>query len=59
MIASGQLPAPDRVLIIKPSALGDVVTAAPVLRGLRRSFPRARCRRRARRWSVTKALWTT
>jgi len=42
MIASGQLPAPDRVLIIKPSALGDVVTAAPVLRGLRRSFPRAR-----------------
>jgi len=30
---------PDRVLIIKPSALGDVVTAVPVLRGLRRSFP--------------------
>jgi heptosyltransferase I len=30
---------PRRVLIIKPSALGDVVTAMPVLRGLRRSFP--------------------
>ena len=30
---------PRRVLIIKPSALGDVVTALPVLRGLRRSFP--------------------
>jgi len=28
-----------RILIIKPSALGDVVTAVPVLRGLRRSFP--------------------
>ncbi len=31
--------APQRVLIIKPSALGDVVTAMPVLRGLRRTFP--------------------
>lgn len=30
---------PRRVLIIKPSALGDVVTAMPVLRGLRRTFP--------------------
>jgi heptosyltransferase-1 len=30
---------PRRVLIIKPSALGDVVTAMPVLRGLKRSFP--------------------
>ena len=30
---------PRRVLIIKPSALGDVVTALPVLRGLRRTFP--------------------
>ena len=29
---------PDRVLIVKPSALGDVVTAMPVLRGLRRTF---------------------
>lgn len=33
--------APRRVLIIKPSSLGDVVTALPVLRGLRRSFPDA------------------
>ena len=30
----------DRVLIVKPSALGDVVTAMPVLRGLRRTFGR-------------------
>ena len=34
-------PPPRRVLIIKPSALGDVVTGMPVLRGLRRSFPEA------------------
>lgn len=34
-----QDPTPRRVLIIKPSALGDVVTAVPVLRGLRRTFP--------------------
>ncbi len=33
---------PNRVLIVKPSALGDVVTAVPVLRGLRRTFPAAR-----------------
>jgi len=32
---------PRRVLIIKPSSLGDVVTALPVLRGLRRTFPDA------------------
>ncbi|MFW6146699.1 MAG: glycosyltransferase family 9 protein [Planctomycetota bacterium] len=32
------IPTPRRVLIIKPSALGDVVTALPVLRGLRRTF---------------------
>ncbi len=31
--------APRRVLIIKPSSLGDVVTAVPVLRGLKRTFP--------------------
>jgi len=30
---------PTRVLIVKPSALGDVVTAMPVLRGLKRTFP--------------------
>ena len=32
---------PARVLLVKPSALGDVVTAVPVLRGLRRTFPDA------------------
>ncbi|MFW6066050.1 MAG: glycosyltransferase family 9 protein [Planctomycetota bacterium] len=32
---------PARALIVKPSSLGDVITAVPVLRGLRRSFPRA------------------
>ncbi len=30
---------PRRALIIKPSSLGDVVTAMPVLRGLKRTFP--------------------
>ena len=30
--------APKRILIIKPSALGDVVGAVPVLRALRRAF---------------------
>lgn len=30
---------PRRVLIVKPSALGDVVTAMPVLRALKRTFP--------------------
>ncbi len=34
-------PNPKRVLLIKPSALGDVITAIPVLRGLRRTFPDA------------------
>lgn len=37
--AQPSLTAPRRVLIIKPSSLGDVVTAVPVLRGLRRTFP--------------------
>jgi lipopolysaccharide heptosyltransferase I len=41
MIAAAPAP-PDRVLIIKPSSLGDVVTALPVLRGLKRTFPQAR-----------------
>ena len=35
------LEAPRRVLILKPSSLGDVVTAVPILRGLRRAFPDA------------------
>jgi len=42
MIARGVPPSPRRVLIIKPSALGDVITALPVLRGLKRTFPRSR-----------------
>ncbi len=32
----------DRILIIKPSSLGDVVHALPVLHGLRGRFPNAR-----------------
>ena len=34
-------PPPQKVLIIKPSSLGDVVSALPVLRGLARTFPAA------------------
>ncbi|MBS3734394.1 MAG: glycosyltransferase family 9 protein [Phycisphaerae bacterium] len=41
MKASAPTVPPGRVLIIKPSSLGDVVTALPVLRGLRRAFPDA------------------
>ena len=33
---------PGSVLILKPSSLGDVVSAVPVLRGLKRSLPSAR-----------------
>ena len=32
---------PARVLIIKPSSLGDVITAIPILRALKRKFPHA------------------
>lgn len=32
----------DRILLIKPSSLGDVVHALPVLHGLRTRFPQAR-----------------
>jgi len=32
---------PDRVLLIRPSALGDVCRTVPVLVGLRRAFPQA------------------
>ena len=35
------LQVPRRVLIVKPSSLGDVVTAMPILRGLKRSFKEA------------------
>lgn len=34
-------PPPRRVLLVKPSSLGDVVTAMPVLRALRRTHPDA------------------
>ena len=41
LVASiAQPAAPRRVLIVKPSSLGDVVTAMPILRGLRRTFGR-------------------
>jgi len=33
---------PQRIALIKPSALGDVVQALPVLSALRRRFPAAR-----------------
>lgn len=33
---------PKRILIIKPSALGDIVLALPALSALKRSFPEAR-----------------
>lgn len=33
---------PSRVLLIRPSALGDVCRSVPVLASLRRAFPRAR-----------------
>jgi heptosyltransferase I len=39
--ATKKHPKPERVLIIKPSSLGDVITALPILRGLRRKFPHA------------------
>jgi len=42
--------APQRVLIVKPSSLGDVVTGLPVLRALRRAFPDAHLA-----WLVTPA----
>lgn len=32
----------DRILIIKPSSLGDVIHALPILEGLRKRFPSAR-----------------
>jgi heptosyltransferase-1 len=46
----GQIPAPRRLLIIKPSAIGDIVHALPVLPRLRRLWPRAEIT-----WLVTPA----
>lgn len=31
----------ERILLIKPSSLGDVIHALPVLHGLRRRYPKA------------------
>jgi lipopolysaccharide heptosyltransferase I len=39
---SGTASAPSRVLVIRTSALGDVVNALPTLSAIRRSWPRAR-----------------
>ncbi|HNX26738.1 MAG TPA: glycosyltransferase family 9 protein [Phycisphaerae bacterium] len=36
---SENISAPQKALIIKPSSLGDVITALPVLRGLKRTHP--------------------
>ena len=41
MVSPWSVSRPRRVLIVKPSSLGDIVTALPVLRGLRRTFPEA------------------
>ncbi len=40
-MTASDLPIPEKVLILKPSSLGDVVSALPVLAGLRRTFPHA------------------
>ena len=50
MTSSDGLSHPRRIVLIKPSALGDVVTAVGVLRGLRRAFPDAHIA-----WLVSKA----
>src|SRR5689334_20632019 len=42
---------PERVCLVKPSALGDVVNAFPVLSALRRLWPEARIS-----WVVNSAL---
>ncbi len=39
---SGRVTAPGNILIIRPSALGDVCRTVPVLASLRRAFPAAR-----------------
>ncbi|MAY74264.1 MAG: hypothetical protein CMJ31_05970 [Phycisphaerae bacterium] len=35
-------PAPERILLIRPSALGDVARTVPMIVSLRKAFPRAR-----------------
>jgi lipopolysaccharide heptosyltransferase I len=39
---SATAPAPSRVLVVRTSALGDIVNALPVLAAIRRSWPAAR-----------------
>jgi lipopolysaccharide heptosyltransferase I len=41
-LAGDEFPEPRRILIIKPSAIGDVVHALPVLPRLRRRWPKAK-----------------
>lgn len=41
MISSDAMPDPKRILLIKPSALGDVVHAMPIAHLLKRRFPRS------------------
>ncbi len=40
-VGAGTAVPPQRVLIVKPDGLGDLVMAVPFLRGLRESFPKA------------------
>ncbi|MSR30265.1 MAG: glycosyltransferase family 9 protein [Gemmataceae bacterium] len=41
---------PDRILIIKPSAIGDIVNSLPFLKGIRHRFPHAKIA-----WVINKA----
>ncbi len=41
-LSSPPMPDPERILIIRPSALGDVARSVPVLVALRAAFPKAR-----------------
>ena len=50
-MATGTVRQPRRILIIKPSSLGDIVHALPVLAGLRAAYPQAHIA-----WLVGKAF---
>lgn len=41
-VAAGDLPVPERILLVRPSALGDVCRTVPALATLRRTWPEAR-----------------
>ena len=47
---------PRRILIIKPSALGDIILALPALSALKRSFPEARIMWLYSMWPTTLTL---